>query len=209
MRKTFYVLLGMLALTCAPALSGPERVIDPKILPLESDYLGDMILHKWPDSKRPLRVFVSPPNERGFDAREADTIMRAVGQWLNAQCTLSVVPESDYMKADIVFNRVASYDELPQYGSAGYTYYDYDPKNRKQVMRTRTLLYCPNPNYGDLSETEREAFYTLAMHEAGHAFGLDGHSSEPEDIMFAKATAANPSRRDLATIIHVYPKVSK
>jgi predicted Zn-dependent protease len=186
-------------------------VVDPKILPHEADYLAQMTVRRWPDSNMPLKVFVIPANQQhGFDAAEADLILKGFNQWLCRESTLRLTTVNDYMKADIVILRVG-YEDLPP-GFGGHTLYDYDPKNHSSnppVVRSRTNLYCASGNFADLSDSEKDVLYTLAMHEAGHAFGLDGHSSDPDDVMFAKSTITGLSRRDLATIVHVYPKLSR
>jgi len=190
--------------------SSSARKIDPAILPHEADYLMEIDVHRWPESKMPLKVFVFASGEHGFDLRQTELILKAMSQWLCSQSTLRLTSVNDYMKADVVIARVG-YDDLPA-GFGGHTLYDYDPKNRSskpEVIRARTNLYCASGNFADLSDKDADVLYTLAMHEAGHAFGLDGHSSNPDDIMFAKTTNMGLSRRDLATIVHVYPKLSR
>jgi hypothetical protein len=45
-----------------------------------------------------------------------------------------------------------------------------------------------------------EAFQALVAHEIGHALGVGGHSSNPNDVMFPAPTVSTPSRDDSRTL---------
>jgi hypothetical protein len=188
-------------------LGAPPRVIDPRVDAREADYLGEIEAHRWPITKMPLKVYIAVTGDRGFDNKLCALIGKAFVQWTTTQSSLEVERVYDYGKADIVVERIAFADMSE--GSAGRTFYDYDMTSRelkRPIIRARVNLYCPGGRASDLDAEASDVFYNLCLHEAGHAFGLDGHSSDPEDAMFAKSTNMKLSRRDLASIIHLYPK---
>jgi hypothetical protein len=201
--KTIFDPTGAIAFN----LSEPPRVIDPKIDKHEADYLHEIEVRPWPNKKMPLKLYISLTGERGFDEKLSALIAKAFMQWITVQSSLEIVPVNEYGKADIVVERIP-FSEMSD-GSAGRTFYDYDMTSRElkhPVIRARVNLYCSSGRASDLDSEATDALFNLGMHEAGHAFGLDGHSADPEDVMFAKSTNMKLSRRDLASIIHLYPK---
>jgi hypothetical protein len=193
--------------TIATGSAESPRVIDPKIDVHEADYLREIETRRWPDTKLPLKIYITITGERGFDDKLCALIRKAFSQWITTQSSLAVEYVYEYGKADIVLERAGMGEMLD--GSAGKTHYDVDMTSRalkRPVTRVRVNLYCPSGRGYDLDAEATDIFYGLALHEAGHALGLDGHSSDPDDIMFVKSTNLKLSRRDLASIVHLYPK---
>jgi Matrixin len=220
-----FVAMALHYATCAPAVASNSRtifssagtiaagstesprVIDPKIDVHEPDYLREIEVRRWPDTKLPLKVYITITGDRGFDDKLCALIHKAFRQWVTTQSSLDFEYVYEYGKADIVVERAGMGEMLD--GSAGKTHYDVDMTShalKRPVTRVRVNLYCPSGRGYDLDAEATDIFYGLALHEAGHAFGLDGHSSDPDDIMFVKSTNLKLSRRDLASIVHLYPK---
>jgi predicted Zn-dependent protease len=54
------------------------------------------------------------------------------------------------------------------------------------------------------TESRRDQFYRMTLHELGHAVGIWGHSPDPGDIMFAHPIASQLSLRDVQTVRKLY-----
>ncbi len=57
---------------------------------------------------------------------------------------------------------------------------------------------------GTVDEKLQKEMRTVCLHELGHALGLWGHSPHTDDVNHAKATAQQPSKRDIDTLMKLY-----
>jgi predicted Zn-dependent protease len=55
-----------------------------------------------------------------------------------------------------------------------------------------------------MSPRAKEQLFNLALHETGHALGIDGHSPSGLDIMYFKSPLIKLSDRDANTIRKIY-----
>ncbi len=73
-----------------------------------------------------------------------------------------------------------------------------------KYIQSSTIQLLTNKNGVNLSST---AVYNTALHEIGHALGINGHSQNRDDIMYAQtesSKAASLTARDLATLKVMY-----
>ena len=125
--------------------------------------------------------------------------------------TFVLVPDSTNpaAAADIRFG----YASFPTAGGGeiGETDYSYDPTTDRFLTDTLVRLEDPafdplsggaNPTYAGTVTT----FEQVALHEIGHALGLD-HSTDPNAVMYPVASPANPTldASDIAGIQALYP----
>jgi Matrixin len=75
---------------------------------------------------------------------------------------------------------------------------------RPFIAKAHINLLCRTPSATDLSPIGAEKLFSLTLHEAGHALGLDGHSPNGKDIMYWKSAATTLSERDIASLSHLY-----
>lgn len=74
--------------------------------------------------------------------------------------------------------------------------------NAEQGFKVEVILMLEGD--GTLGELTQEAMRTVCLHEFGHALGLWGHSPHPADISYPTATAQQPTKRDIATLMKLY-----
>ncbi len=102
--------------------------------------------------------------------------------------------------ADIII----TYDVLParpgngeRLGQTGFTY------NRSRLLLTRATMHLnvwENMTRGDLMR-----FQNTAAHEFGHALGINGHSPDPDDLMYySSSSSRGVTARDVNTLSTAY-----
>jgi tetratricopeptide (TPR) repeat protein len=75
---------------------------------------------------------------------------------------------------------------------------------RPFIAKAHINLLCRTPSATELSPIGAEKLFSLTLHEAGHALGLDGHSPNGKDIMYWKSAGTTLSQRDIASLSHLY-----
>lgn len=124
----------------------------------------------------PIRVFVAPSGVATDERRKS--LLACFDQWVQATDGLvrySLV--SARSRADIIVTLEARAFVSVDPGAAGSTGLAFSGPVLKQAdMELATESLPP----GDLQ--------SVAAHEFGHALGIDGHSDDPEDLMYPTAT---------------------
>jgi predicted Zn-dependent protease len=175
-------------------------------------YLNELIAqegrHRWGESHLPLKVFIaSGQNVPGY-RENFDSIMgSALDEWAttsNERINWQRVNSPE--QANIAITWTAARTERPEGTEAGLTKTTtrMNPVTREGVIakvNMHIVTQLPGRTFSD-AEIRK-----TCLHEVGHALGLQGHSSNPGDIMYyaisprQKATLTN---RDRATINQLY-----
>jgi len=173
--------------------------------PNTSDYMANVNVRRWPANKFPLRVFVDDSSGRGFGSGSRGAIEAAASQWCSADPTrLRITEVSDISQADIIYQRPQA-GEVAQ-GSGGRTTFDdfVDGRGSRWIKHAYVKLTCATVDYNNMNSAQKNELYNLALHESGHAFGIDGHSPSGLDVMYWKSPLLRLSNRDMATIVRIY-----
>jgi hypothetical protein len=128
---------------------------------------------RWPDNKQTVAVWIaSHPN--------ASVVRTSFRRWNDSQAPVNYTIVDDSTAADV---HVTWAETLPVKGELGTTFRLTD--NDGRILVAHVLLLATAPI---------EGIQNAALHEAGHALGLD-HSPNPEDIM---STAGNGKKFQLS-----------
>lgn len=173
------------------------------------DYLSEACpgpLRRWNSKQMPLPVFIQSGTgvEKWRPAFEA--IMRqAFEEWAEASgktLSFKFVPDKSEAKIQVAWlSDTKSLKNPSELGQADTKYAD----NGELMQATiKMLTVSPLDPKADLTDA---GFRKTALHEVGHALGIYGHSSNPEDALyFASMNVYEPklSKRDAATIRKLY-----
>ena len=193
--------LSALCLPLCPALQAAPAAPDYARAPA-------MRLRHWP--RFPVRVFLATHGAE--EAREAEDAQAGFDAWVRATggaVRYVVVDAPD--KADLTVRFVPSAALPGKAGAVGMTtVYSHGATLARAEMRLATGEATP----GDIVST--------AAHEFGHALGIQGHSDDPDDLMYPSETrfySADGERlpapdrpvtaRDLNTLRACYPLLLK
>ncbi len=163
---------------------------------------------RWSLLKQPLKVFIesTPVGIRNFQPSFVNEIRKALDIWVGVLGhQLNYVQVSDPTKADIRVQWVNAIDTKGHSGDGGTSY--------------TAGLTIPSINNGQLQYMDvkmatfdiegkpqsSDIIFAVAVHEIGHSFGLLGHSTDENDVMYAQNRhVITPSARDIKTIRSLY-----
>lgn len=153
-------------------------------------YLNELSSSK-PFSRVPIKVWVQ-------DSVYKNTVYSAFGEWNRASGGCVRFEHANSEKAAQI--RVYFVRTIPD-NIAGLTY-PYATDKNTVLSLIKIAVY---PAGVKKAITQKEAF-AVAVHEIGHAIGLQGHSSNRNDIMYPDTSMIGiyASRRDYNTIRRVY-----
>lgn len=157
---------------------------------------------RW-DKSRPIRIFVQAPAT--LPSYYAEAAKAAFATWssaLNGYAMMTFV--SNIPSADIVCSFTEGAYEVTQTGyTQGVTKPVFGSNNTLKTVEMKLSLKKPNGQA--YNEVE---IYNTALHEAGHALGIWGHSQNQADIMYGFAgknlAKANLTPRDKRTMQMLY-----
>ena len=192
-----------------------ELRVRRKDSPSKASYIKAYENAKWPSDRFPLKVFIDRSRGHGFGEKLYEIVRDAVKVWTEIEgspVTFKFVDSSE--KADIYLERVDNYDHIPP-GSAGKAEGIYIYKAGLKPGQTSGILngvhlrvFCDTYDGDGLSSHALRHIKTLAMHEFGHALGLN-HSPGGQDIMYWKADSTTLSERDKRTLKELYGRQEK
>lgn len=174
------------------------------------DYFEQATMGKprhWSASKMPLKVFVEPagklPDYKPFYEK---TLRQAFDEWASASRGLvgfSFV--NNINEAVIVCRFVNNQEKLSNATEGGETLVSSSNSDNNMEKAQITVLTSTGDSIQEMTE---ERMHFRCLHEIGHALGLIGHSSDPQDVMFFSATIGDKvtslSNRDVATLVKLY-----
>jgi len=168
------------------------------------------IVH-WSLDKLPLKLyFKDSSGVSGFQPYYISAVTKAFDRWIKyLNGKLSYVLVNNPAQADITISFVQKIGEVNTNGvqrdsTQGLTQHIFDGN----MFKTIDIKFATfNPNSQELSKQE---MYSMALHEAGHALGLIGHSYDRNDVMYPISQDNNItdfrdlSLRDISTIRYLY-----
>jgi predicted Zn-dependent protease len=171
--------------------------------PTTADYFSNVNVRRWPATRTPIRVCVDESSTSGFGAGSRETVMQAVNQWVSAEPRLRVAEVDDPNQADIVYARP---NAAIGGGAGGRTTFEEstDARGNRWLTKVNVKLTAATVDFDQMNSAQRNQLYNLALHESGHAFGIDGHSPSGLDVMYWKSPLLRLSERDISTIRRIY-----
>jgi hypothetical protein len=157
---------------------------------------SDSMLRRWPErTGTPLRVHLLPGNVKGYGPELREASRAAFVRWER----VGAIPVhfdfvNDSAAADVIVRWVERFP-LRRAGQADIRW------NGAGWIVNGTLTLATHTSDGFL--LEREAVYTVALHEIGHLLGL-GHSDNPQDVMFPTTAVHDITPRDRHTARLLY-----
>ena len=156
-------------------------------------------LVRWNPSTFPLTVYIE--NNPNLPPYYYQQIRKAFEHWQNASgnfITFKYTLEKN--KADIRCFFPANFERKCGVSNiAAWHGYKYEKNLIKYSEIKFAKVSCQRTLYPP------EIIYTTALHEIGHSLGLNGHSSNPKDLMYPVSSKENDiSENDLRTLRLVY-----
>lgn len=173
----------------------PAATIGTPSGPYTPNYRSDInALRHWGVPVVTVSFLPPPPDVNGNVRNMQPFIQQAINNW-NAKVSGSVMLQlvSGPATTGITISFVSS-GSLPD-GAIGRTEVTFT--NLNQILQLATVKI--DQNLSDDFETQ------VITHELGHALGIDGHSTDPNDLMFARAHLPTAiTARDMDTILLAY-----
>lgn len=152
---------------------------------------------RWPEHVRtPLRVYVGDGSHlKGWRPTFPAMVRGAFGEWCDLGIPLRVVFVKDSTKAQL---RVSWVDHFGQ-DVSGRTTWQYD--NRGRIRAGRTTLSTRRADGTPRTDAQLRA---IALHEFGHAIGLQHVQNDRTSIMAPRVDVFHLSSADRATVRLLY-----
>jgi len=143
----------------------------------------------------PVRVFISENSYK----KVVEAAFTTYNNSFNGLISFSFVENPDNSQIKVTFPSRIESSESDQF-IAGLT----NNFSSGKYIQSSTIQLLTEKNGVNLSST---SVYNTALHEIGHALGINGHSQNRDDIMFAQTQSgrtASLTSRDLATLKIMY-----
>lgn len=166
-----------------------------------TDYQACIRSIRWPKDGFPLKVCIQS-DDGGFDDSLCDLIWSAFMVWTDASEHIRL-RRVLHWGSDVDIHVIRALPGMIPASAGGQTTFEETPEEGL-INRAKVRLYCAGRQSSQLTDKQKDAFYSLALHEAGHALGLDGHSPFGSDLMYWKSPLMMLSERDKNTIHRWY-----
>lgn len=183
----------------------------PAVTSATSDYLNECSqegIYHWPAERLPIKVYMEDGRHvPGYRANFPQILANGFDAWVTAtNGKLGWVKVNNKSSADIVVSWTTSTPESEGGTEAGRTrtFTKFDTSTNEGLIYRATMALATRLPERELSDEEVTKTF---MHEAGHAYGIAGHSLQRGDIMCAKVNRGQLpvlSGRDKATIVQLY-----
>lgn len=178
-----------------PAVDGP-------------DYLGQINrsqMATWPPERRPIRIFVaSGEGVTGYQPGFGAAVDNAIDAWskaLEGAITFEKLKSPDKAAIELIWTHDPNTALMKAEG--GECKFVMDGSGMKHANIT---ILTVDPSASDKLNDVKVSW--VALHELGHALGISGHSSNPQDVMYFAAPLKKSmpvlSARDVATYRRLY-----
>lgn len=184
-----------------------NRSCDPRL----PDYFDNIIRHgtfTWSASALPIKLFIEhPANAPGYSPSFPTIVTDAFQEWIEASDNkLSYKLVNDPLLASVIVQWTNDPSMVSGGGSKserGSAHFD---QMAGQIYKANIrILTVPILEGAVLSDL---AVKKTCLHEIGHILGLNGHSTNPHDVMFftvdSATVRATLTNRDRATIMRLY-----
>ena len=155
----------------------------------------DSALHRWDDRlTRPVRVYFAASTAANFQPAFVDAVRTSFQRWEEANIPVRFDLASDSERADVQVRWRVQFD----IDRTGQTDLAWDPTGH--ILSGIITIATFDPKGRPLTADD---IRVVGLHEVGHLIGLD-HSSDSNDIMFARTQARDLSSRDIRTALMLY-----
>ncbi|HEY9790887.1 MAG TPA: tetratricopeptide repeat protein [Candidatus Obscuribacterales bacterium] len=204
----------------APLQATRQRLLQtPAAVVGNDDYVVEATKGKivvWPASRMPLRVAIHDARAAaGFKPRWRDILIRSFNDWAaasNGRVSFKFVDEFGAPNCDLECQfspSSASNDGAAAEGEAGQAsmYYGQSAPEPNTYLQYGKLTFFTK-SMSDMLPLTDNRMRTICLHEIGHALGITGHTTNPDDIMFYSSSFKDQWRdlsgRDARTIQRLY-----
>ncbi len=175
---------------------------------IADDYLAEASVNgvaRWPAERVPIKVFIEEGKpDIGYTAELKETLQKAFENWSAVSAghlKFEVLPTRD--NAQIICDWTNDPKKMMTPKEGGYTIVTPDTKG---ILHADIVILTLPPT--GAAKMPPNFAKRVALHEVGHAIGLLGHSSSPNDVMFDTVPPNDQptalSDRDKNTVVSLY-----
>jgi hypothetical protein len=188
--------------------SGAPRMV-PQQRAGSNDYIADLQdegVYVWPADKLPIKVFIEDcSGVPGYRSSMKQILVNCFDTWTEASQGRAWKQVDSPERADIVCRFTAALGLHNGDQEAGKT-------QTTVARRGGGAEMCDEANMSLLTQLNGRVFsdediQRTALHEVGHALGIQGHSPSANDIMYYAVNHQRPgylSKRDVKTLLKMY-----
>lgn len=170
--------------------------------------MPNIMVARWPNRQRPLTVYIdNGRGVQGYRPEFHDLALAALSEWsdaTNGKLQFQLVANPNHANITLVWSdTVAGNQEVFEAGNTITTTSINHRSGEVSISHAHINLLT---QVGGMSFSDME-IKKVALHEIGHALGIQGHSPNPADIMYAvtsREQGPQLSRQDINAINQIY-----